>query len=86
MSEVERLRKNLADFREKHFHKSKYLYLDVTCKRSIKTILVQILENVSLEIRQVFPQPLYRRVMDGSFCGSEAGSYLRLIDFWITQL
>jgi hypothetical protein len=32
---VERLRETLADFNKKHFHKSKYLYHDVTCKRSI---------------------------------------------------
>ena len=44
---VERLRKNLADFNEKFFQKSRILFLDVTCNRSIETIVVQILENVS---------------------------------------
>jgi hypothetical protein len=32
---LERLRENLADFKKKHFQESKYLYQDVTCKRSI---------------------------------------------------
>ena len=33
--QVERLRENLADFKKQHFHESKYLYQDVTCKQSI---------------------------------------------------
>ena len=33
--EVERLQENLTDFKKKKNHKSKYLYQDVTCNRSI---------------------------------------------------
>ena len=32
---VEQLRENLADFNEKHFQKSRILFQDVTCNRSI---------------------------------------------------
>ena len=55
--EIERLRENLADFKQSFFQK-RNLYQDVTCKQSIKTILVQNSENISQKIRQVFPQAL----------------------------
>jgi hypothetical protein len=41
---LERLRDNLADFSQNHFHKSPILHQDVTCSRSILIILVQILQ------------------------------------------
>jgi len=53
---IERLRDNLAKFKQIHFKKWKK-YQDVTCKRSIKMILVQILNTFLFEISQVFPQP-----------------------------
>ena len=39
---VERLRENLADFNEKYCQKSRNLYQDVTCNRSIKTIMAKL--------------------------------------------
>jgi hypothetical protein len=55
---VERLRENLAEFKQECFKRSRNLYQDVTCKRSIYTILVQILKFF-IGIGRVVPPALY---------------------------
>jgi hypothetical protein len=65
---LERLRENLADFKQKYFHQSRSLYQDMDLQ-SILTILVRILKMYPIEIGQVFPQAFYHLEATGAFEG-----------------